>query len=253
MFEIIRIPAFKDNYIWLLRKGLAAAVVDPGDAQPVLEVLHREGLSLEAILITHHHQDHQGGVAALLAQFPAEVFGPATESITALTRPLHGSESFHLPALDQDFQVLATPGHTRGHVAYLGAGCLFCGDTLFAGGCGRLFEGTAAQMWGSLSRLAALPDETSIYCAHEYTEANLRFALSVEPGNRRLRDRVDQVAVDRAKGLPTIPSTLAMEKATNPFLRCAVPEVIAAARRHDAASDEPVDVFAALRSWKNHF
>ena len=155
--------------------------------------------------------------------------------------------------LDEAFQVMAIPGHTLGHLAYFSANCLFCGDTLFAGGCGRVFEGTPAQMHDSLSRLAALPDQTRVYCGHEYTEANLRFALAVESGNRRLQDRVDEVAVARAKGLATVPSTLALEKATNPFLRCSVPEVIASARAHGAVSEQPTDVFHALREWKNGF
>ena len=253
MFEIQRIPAFKDNYIWLLRKGALAVAVDPGEAAPVLEALARERLTLAAILITHHHRDHQGGIADLLAHYPARVYGPARESITALSDPLEGEETIRLAELDEAFQVMAIPGHTLGHLAYFAANCLFCGDTLFAGGCGRVFEGTPAQMHDSLSRLAALPDQTRVYCGHEYTEANLRFALAVEPGNRLLQDRVDEVAVARAKGLATVPSTLALEKATNPFLRCCVPEVIASARAHGAVSEQPTDVFHALREWKNGF
>jgi hydroxyacylglutathione hydrolase len=236
MFNVIRIPAFKDNYIWLLRKGASAAVVDPGDARPVLDLLDREGLSLASILVTHHHADHQGGVAELLAHYPAEVFGPAAESITGLSRPLSGGETVRIAACDVEFQVIAVPGHTLGHIAYYGAGCLFCGDTLFAGGCGRLFEGTAAQMADSLARLAELPDETAVYCAHEYTQANLRFALAVEPGNRRLQSRVNEVARARASGLATVPSTMAIEKASNPFLRCGEPEVAASARRRAPAA-----------------
>jgi hydroxyacylglutathione hydrolase len=253
MFNVIRIPAFKDNYIWLLRKGASAAVVDPGDARPVLDLLDREGLSLASILVTHHHADHQGGVVELLAHYPAEVFGPAAESITGLSRPLSGGETVRIAACDVEFQVIAVPGHTLGHIAYYGAGCLFCGDTLFAGGCGRLFEGTAAQMADSLARLAALPDETAVYCAHEYTQANLRFALAVEPGNRRLQSRVNEVARARASGLATVPSTMAIERASNPFLRCGEPEVAASARRRAPAAADDVAVFAALREWKNSF
>jgi len=253
MFEVIRIPAFKDNYIWLLRQGTSAVVVDPGDACPVLEVLEREGLTLSSILVTHHHADHQGGVAGLLARYPAEVFGPASESITALTQPLQGGETICLAVLEAEFRVIAVPGHTLGHIAYYGSGCLFCGDTLFGAGCGRLFEGTAAQMHDSLRQIAALPDDTAVYCAHEYTEANLRFALSVEPGNRRLRERVDAVAVARAKGLPTVPFSIALEKATNPFLRCREPELVAAAQTRVAGANNAVAVFAALREWKNNF
>lgn len=253
MFDIIRIPAFKDNYIWLLRKGAAAVVVDPGDAGPVLGVLDRQGLALTAILITHHHADHQGGVAGLLARYPAPVFGPAHESITALSRPLHGGETIALPELDVEFAVIAVPGHTLGHLAYHGAGCLFCGDTLFTAGCGRVFEGTMAQMLASLERLAALSEQTAVYCAHEYTQANLRFALAADPGNPLLQQRASEVAAVRAQGEATVPSTLALEKATNPFLRCGEPALVAAARSRGAQANDPLAVFTALREWKNVF
>jgi hydroxyacylglutathione hydrolase len=254
MFDVIQIPALKDNYIWLLRKDASAVVVDPGDAAPVLDVLRREGLVLSSILITHHHQDHRGGVEDLLAYSPStQVFGPAEESITGVTTPLRGGECVRFVSLGLDLRVIAVPGHTLGHLAYHGEDCLFCGDTLFAGGCGRLFEGTPRSMYESLARLAALPDDTQIYCAHEYNEANLSFALAVEPENRVLRRRAGEVAVIRAKGMSTVPSTLAVEKATNPFLRCQEPEVIAAARAHGAAENDPVAVFAALREWKNSF
>ena len=253
MFDVIRISAFKDNYIWLLRKDASVVVVDPGDAPPVLEVLERERLSLSSILITHHHNDHQGGVAELLAHFPVDVFGPATESIKGLTRPLSCGESVHLAPLGVEFCVLAVPGHTLGHLAYYGSGCLFCGDTLFTGGCGRLFEGTPGQMHASLTRLKSLPDETKVYCAHEYTEANLRFALAVEPGNRKLRQRVNEVAVARANGWATVPSSIALENATNPFLRCGEREVVGSVQGQVAGVHEPVDVFTALRAWKDIF
>ena len=253
MFDVIRIPAFKDNYIWLLRKGRSAVVVDPGDALPVLEVLKHEALQLEAIVITHHHADHQGGVASLLSHFPAKVFGPASESITALTQPLHGGETVPLESLGVEFQIIAVPGHTLGHIAYYGSGSLFCGDTLFGAGCGRLFEGSPAQMYDSLARLAALPDLTAVYCAHEYTEANLRFALAVEPGNSDLRKRVDEVTVARARGWATVPSTIALEKATNPFLRCSEPEIVASVQRRVAQAKNALEVFTVLREWKNGF
>lgn len=253
MFDVIPIPAFQDNYIWLLRKGATAVVVDPGDARPVLAVLEREGLALSSILITHHHADHQGGVADLLARHPAEVFGPAAESIASISKPLRGGDMVWLDSLGVDLRVIAVPGHTLGHLAYYGAGCLFCGDTLFAGGCGRLFEGTAAQMADSLSRLAALPDDTAVYCAHEYTQANLRFALVVEPGNLRLQGRAAEVSAARANGQPTVPSTIGLEKATNPFLRCREPEVVASVRSRTPAACDELTVFAALREWKNSF
>lgn len=251
MLEIAFIPAFKDNYIWLLRRGGRAAVVDPGDAAPVMKRLQAEGLQLDAILVTHHHADHQGGVAALLESWPAPVFGPGNESITGRSRPLSGGE--RIEVLDQEFEVLAVPGHTAGHIAYRMPGAVFCGDTLFGAGCGRLFEGTPQQMTASLARLAALPDSTRIYCAHEYTEANLRFAFAVEPGNPALRERMAAVAAQRRAGLPSVPSTLGEEKATNPFLRCSEPAVVAAARRHRPRVADPVDIFAALREWKNAF
>jgi hydroxyacylglutathione hydrolase len=251
MFEILPIPAFKDNYIWLLIDGDRAAVVDPGDPLAVSERLRALGLQLESILITHHHADHQGGVPALLEHWNAEVFAPAAESITGRTCDLRGGETLEI--LGQAVSVLAVPGHTLGHLAYTVPGALFCGDTLFGAGCGRLFEGTPGQMSESLGRLAALPDETLVYCAHEYTEANLRFALAVEPNNRQLQERIQRVARVRDANQPSVPSTLAEEKATNPFLRCAQPEVIAAARRQGAPDSSPVSVFAAIRQWRNAF
>ena len=254
MIDVIQIPAFKDNYIWLLRKGASAAVVDPGDATPVIEVLRRNEISLVAILITHHHQDHQGGIERLLVEWPdAEVYGPARESITGLGQPLVGGERLQIESLDLEFRVIAVPGHTLGHVAFYTRGSLFCGDTLFGGGCGRLFEGTPQAMYESLMRLAALPDSTLVYCAHEYTEANLRFALTVEPGNRALRHRAEEVAVLRAKGQSTVPSTLGLEKATNPFLRCEKADVIDAVRAKGIVGNDPVEVFTALRAWKDSF
>ncbi len=258
MTAIIPIPAFADNYIWLLHADGRAAVVDPGDAVPVLEVLEREGLALTAILTTHHHGDHVGGVTALLAQFPVPVFGPANERIPGRTRALVQGDAVNVPGLPLRFTVLDVPGHTAGHIAYFGdvdgQPSLFCGDTLFAGGCGRLFEGTPTQMWTSLSSCARLPAATHVYCAHEYTLANLRFAAAVEPHNAALAARQLRDADKRARDLPTVPSTLADEIATNPFLRAGVPEVRAAAQRRagrELADD--IAVFAELREWKNQF
>ena len=251
MFKISLIPAFKDNYIWLLTQGNRAFVVDPGDAAPVLARLETDGLRLEGILITHHHADHQGGIAELKARYPVEVFAPAGESITGVTRPLSGGES--IDVLGQSVVVMAVPGHTLGHLAYHATGALFCGDTLFGAGCGRLFEGTPAQMSASLDSIANLPDDTRIYCAHEYTEANLRFALAVEPENSALQQRVVEVAALRAVGLPSVPSTLAEEKATNPFLRCAEPAVIDAGLQHAAVNRSKTAIFSAIRGWRNNF
>lgn len=251
MFEISPIPAFKDNYIWLLVRERSALVVDPGDAAPVVDRLESLGLDLAAILVTHHHADHQGGVGELVRRYRADVYAPAAESITGTTSPLHGGETLTL--LGESVEVLAVPGHTRGHLAYRCANALFCGDTLFGAGCGRLFEGTPAQMAASLARIAALPDETLIHCAHEYTEINLRFASTVEPDNPDIRQRIARVRALRADGRPSVPSTLAEEKATNPFLRCAQPAVRAALAGRLAVDAGNVEVFAALREWRNGF
>lgn len=251
MFEVSFIPAFKDNYIWLLQRDRQAFVVDPGDAAPVVARLAADGLTLAGILLTHHHADHQGGVAELTERYRVPVFAPAAESITGRTHPLSGGES--LMVLGSTARVLAVAGHTAGHLAYLADGCLFCGDTLFGAGCGRLFEGTPAQMAVSLDIIAALPPTTLIYCAHEYTELNLRFALAVEPDNAAVHERIARVAELRRAGRPSVPSTLAEELATNPFLRCRQPAVIAAAQRHGATDASPVAVFAAIRGWRNVF
>ena len=251
MFEILHIPAFKDNYIWLLVGDGRAGVVDPGDARPVIDRLEALHLQLETILITHHHDDHQGGVEELVERWQPRVFGPAEESITGCTDPLRGGEKIEV--LGQLVDVLPVGGHTRGHLAYHLPGAVFCGDTLFGAGCGRLFEGTPAQMHASLARLAALPDETKVYCAHEYTEANLRFARAVEPQNAALRERIARVAGIRAAGVPSVPSTLREEKDTNPFLRSGEPAVITAAQEHGAVDASPVNVFAAIRGWRNTF
>ena len=251
MFEVFFIPAFNDNYIWLLVRDGRAAVVDPGDAAPVITRLEVLQLQLETVLVTHHHADHQGGVGELVERWHPRVFGPEQESITGCSDPLSGGEK--ITVLGHPVDVLPVGGHTRGHIAYYVPGAVFCGDTLFGAGCGRLFEGTPAQMYASLARLAALPDETKIYCAHEYTETNLRFALVIEPQSAVLRERVERVARIRAAGLPSIPSTLREEKETNPFLRCGEPAVIAAARAHGAVDASPEAVFAAIRGWRNTF
>jgi hydroxyacylglutathione hydrolase len=257
MLEIVPVGAFKDNYVWTLRRGRHAAVVDPGDARPVLEYLAREKLELSAVLATHHHADHVGGIAELARGRDIPVYGPRGEPIATLTHPVSGGDTVTLPALEATFSVLDIPGHTRAHIAYYGAGALFCGDTLFACGCGRLFEGTAEQMYASLEKLRALPDDTRVYCGHEYTLANIGFARRVEPSNESLREREEETRRLREAGKPTLPSTLGAEKATNPFLRCTEPEVVAAAGRYLGASlkdplRSPVRVFAAIRDWKNN-
>lgn len=252
--DIQALHAFEDNYIWLLRLGPHVVAVDPGDERPVLDYLAQEEASLAAILVTHHHGDHTGGIGGLLARHPVPVYGPADEPIAGVTQPLREGDAVGLPGFPAALRVLAVPGHTKGHLAYYGYGALFCGDTLFGCGCGRLFEGTAEQMWASLGKIAALPPETRVYCAHEYTQTNIRFALAVEPGNEKLKERARCVARLRAENRATVPFTLADEIETNPFLRCNRPEVAEAARRHCASMPaSPAEVFAALREWKNDF
>jgi hydroxyacylglutathione hydrolase len=248
------IGAFADNYIWWLSDGRTAVVVDPGDAAPVIAKLKTTGQTLGAILVTHHHADHVGGVDALVRLTQAPVYGPQAEAIAGVTVPFAGGERLML--LGETFDVLAVPGHTRAHIAYYcgGLSALFCGDTLFACGCGRVFEGTPEQMSNSLDRLGALPDATKVFCAHEYTLANIRFALAVEPDNPRLQARSKSCAQQRAEGLPTVPSTIAEERATNPFLRCSEPGIRARASIEDPAAALSAEaVFAVLRSWKNRF
>lgn len=258
--EIIALPAFRDNFIWVLRRGEHIAVVDPGEAGPVLHYLDGHNLKLSALLLTHHHDDHIGGTAELLAYHAQHqggelaVYGGLNEGISWVNRPLQEGDRVELPEQNQMLDFISVPGHTPGHGAYYGANALFCGDTLFACGCGRLFGGTPAQMHASLNRIAALPAETLIYCAHEYTQANIRFALAVEPGNAALAARSLEVNAKRERNEYTVPSTLAEELATNPFLRCSEPEVIAAASRYAGRTlTEPVEVFTALRAWKNSF
>ena len=255
MTDILPIPAFNDNYIWLVRdQGPEAVVVDPGDAGPVLERLSRDGLRLAAILITHHHGDHVGGVAELVARYRCPVYGPASERIPAMSHPLREGDQVDLAAPALRLNVIEVPGHTAGHIAYLGEGFAFVGDTLFAGGCGRLFEGTPAQMLASLEKLAKMPAATRIYCAHEYTVNNLRFARAVEPDNPDLASRQAKVVALRSEGRPTIPSTIGEEITTNPFLRTRVQSVARAAQDHAGGNLlTPEAVFAEVRRWKDGF
>ncbi|HET7201334.1 MAG TPA: hydroxyacylglutathione hydrolase [Burkholderiales bacterium] len=253
-FQVVPLRAFKDNYVWTLRNERFAAVVDPGEARPVLDYLAAEKLELVAILATHHHQDHVGGVAQLLERYPIPVYGPRGEPITTLTHPVGGGDQFALEQLGVSFEVLGIPGHTRAHVAYYGANMLFCGDTLFACGCGKAFEGTPQQLYGSLEKLMALPDDTLVYCGHEYTLANIGFAKTVEPDNAALLEREASDARLRREDRPTLPSTIGREKATNPFVRVTRPAVIASANKYlGKRVGDPAAVFAALRQWKNEF
>jgi len=257
MPSIIPIPAFRDNYIWLIRKDTHAAVVDAGDAAPVIAYLEREGLRLSAIIATHHHNDHVGGHVALLERWSVPVFGPARENIPGRTHALGEGDRIDVPGIDATLDVLDIPGHTAGHIAFvgsIGAPAVFCGDTLFAVGCGRLFEGTPAQMWSSLSKLAALAGDTRVFCGHEYTLANIRFALAVEPDNGALVARQSREARRRERGEPTLPSTIGDERETNPFLRAARENVRAAAEAHAGRPlADSVATFAELRAWKNAF
>jgi len=256
MFETIPVPAFQDNYIWLIinpaRKTVA--IVDPGDAAPVINKIAALGLTPVALLITHHHGDHVGGIPQLLQHWQLPVYGPANETIPGRTHSVHGGEFVTLDKLDARFQVLEVPGHTSGHIAYHGHNMLFIGDTVFMAGCGRLFEGTAAQMHESLARVAALADSTRIYCAHEYTLANLRFAQTVEPENPDIKYRMQECTMLRKQNLPTVPATLAIERKTNPFLRTHTPAVISAAELFAGQSlPDATAVFANIRKWKDNF
>jgi hydroxyacylglutathione hydrolase len=249
------VRAFADNYIWMILNdaGSHCAIVDPGDAAPVIQWLEREGVEPVALLITHHHGDHVGGIRGLLSGFPhLEVYGPASERIPGMTQPLGEGDTVRLDSLSVEFQVLDVPGHTAGHIAYLGEGALFCGDTLFAGGCGRVFDGTFQQLCDSLKKIRALPGDTLVYCAHEYTLDNLGFAKWVEPANQDLLARDDEDMALQERGIPTVPSRLSLEKATNPFLRFDHPAVI---QRAEEQAGRPLadacSVFTVLRQWKD--
>jgi len=257
MLQVSPVRAFSDNYIWLIRAPAdpaAAIVVDPGDDRPVEAALQQQGLRLDTILVTHHHADHTGGVRALAARHGARVFGPAREQMPCEVQALDAGDKATLEHLDLEFAVMAIPGHTLGHIAYVGHDALFCGDTLFSAGCGRLFEGTAAQMLQSLDSLAALADSTQVFCGHEYTASNLRFAAAVEPDNNDIRERQAEVAALRARDEVTLPSTLGRERIINPFLRSREASVREGAERH-AGRPLPtaLDVFATVRAWKDGF
>ncbi len=256
MLKLIPIPAFADNYLWLLHDGQRALVVDPGDAAPVQRVLQENDLQLAAILVTHHHADHTGGVDALRNATGAKVYGPASEHIPGPFVPLKDDDIAR--AMNLDFQVIDVPGHTSGHIAYYtpdmnGKPLLFCGDTLFSGGCGRLFEGTPAQMLASLDKLATLPGNTVVCCTHEYTLSNLRFALAVDPGNSALATYHAECVKLREADQPTLPTSIAQELLINPFLRTRQAALISSARHFDAAARDDTSVFAAIRQWKNQF
>ncbi|WP_210247159.1 hydroxyacylglutathione hydrolase [Aliikangiella marina] len=260
MISITPVEAFNDNYHWLIHDGTYAAVVDPGDPKPVQRAVEKAGLKLVAILITHHHWDHTGGIKALKAQYGCEVFGPLNNAIEGIDNHCVEGTRLTLPGLNLTLEVMEVPGHTKDHIAYFAAqtdkykNLLFCGDTVFSGGCGRLFEGTAAQMWQSIQKIMALPDDTLLFPAHEYTLSNIQFALAVEPNNQSLQKYNDQAKALRNKLLPTLPAVLATEKAINPFMRADDPDVVKTAEtRAEAVNLSAAQVFAVIRHWKDTF
>lgn len=253
---LVPIPAFADNYIWMLHDDHEAVVVDPGDEAPVIAALDERGLRLAGILVTHHHADHVGGVDALRPRLQGPVWAPAGETIPEPNVPLADGDVIEV--LGRRFEVIEVPGHTAGHIAYVERGApsaplLFCGDTLFSAGCGRMFEGTPAQFFASLRRLAGLPGDAQVCCTHEYTLSNLRFAAAVEPDNAARQAHQAWCEAQRAAGRPTLPGRLSLELEINPFLRCAEPTVLAAAQAHGAADASGPEVFGALRRWKDGF
>jgi hydroxyacylglutathione hydrolase len=257
MLQVTAVPAFTDNYIWLihgLRDASQVVAVDPGAAEPVLTALTRSGLALRGMLLTHKHHDHVGGVAELLDRFDVPVYAPRADPIPAEPTRLSEGERAEFAELGLRFDVLDVPGHTLGHIAYVGHGAVFSGDTLFSAGCGRLFEGTPEQMSASLAKFAALPAETTVYCGHEYTVSNLRFAQEVEPANVAIRKHLQKCMELRARDEATLPSTVSQERNINPFLRCDEGTVKQAAERHAGCRlQSHVEVFATLRAWKDGF
>ena len=256
MLQVTPVQAFTDNYIWLIhspRDTRQVVAVDPGDAAPVFRALADKNLELSGILLTHHHRDHVGGVVDLLRPRSVPVFGPATESLPAEPARVKAGEQAVFEQLGLEFAVLDVPGHTSGHIAYWGHGALFCGDTLFSAGCGRLFEGTAEQMLASLAQFASLPEETLVYCGHEYTMSNLKFALAVEPDNQESAKYYEECGRLRARNEATLPSSIRRERNVNPFLRCHRETVKQAAEARAGRELNPVEVFAVVREWKDGF
>ncbi|MBI5891136.1 MAG: hydroxyacylglutathione hydrolase [Nitrosomonadales bacterium] len=253
MLKITAIPALEDNYIWLLQGERHAAIVDPGEAAPVLDFLDKNGLQPDAILCTHRHHDHVDGIEELREVYNVPVYGRSHPKNPHITHDLREGDRLRLDGLDIEFDIIETPGHLDGHIAFIAPGILFCGDVMFGAGCGRNFEGTLAQLHHSLQRLAALPDDTQVYCAHEYTAYNLPFAHACEPGNPDILRRIAETRRLLAENRPTVPFTIALEKATNPYLRCTKPELVGTLQAHGLADTSELAVFAALRDWRSRF
>ena len=254
--DIIAIPALHDNYIWMITHPEAqqAIIFDPGEAAPVLQILDDYHLHLTAILITHHHWDHTNGIEAIIDKHKVPVYAPSKDNVKYADHPLKGGDHIEIPSVQLSFDILDIPGHTNGHIAYLGDQWVLTGDTLFTGGCGRIFEGTPDQLYHSLQQLAKLAPTKRIYCGHEYTASNLRFALAVEPNNLKLKERIRETDKLRTRGMPTVPSTIGLELQTNPFLRCHLESVSEAVKAYcKQPSADTVAVFAALRRWKDEF
>lgn len=256
MIKVEPVPAFNDNYIWLIIQtdNNHVAIVDPGDATPVLTKLTTDKLIPTAILITHHHPDHVGGVKELVRHYDIPVYGPGNEQIPDRTHALSEADVVDLKDISIQFNIMEMPGHTAGAIAYYGEDMVFVGDTLFLSGCGRLFEGTPAQMHHSLTKLTALPENTQVYCGHEYTLANLKFAETVEPDNQQIKKRIEECRSLQNENIPSVPGTIAVEKQTNPFLRCHLKAVVHAANQYSKQNiSNEIDVFAAIRNWKDNF
>ena len=256
MLTIQAIPAFKDNYIWFIQAegSQKVIIVDPGDAQPVIEAAEQQQLTPVAILITHHHRDHIGGINQLVERYEIPVYGPQIATIPSVTHPLIENDTLIIDSVFPAISIMDISGHTAVHIAFLIDDCLFCGDTLFGAGCGRLLGGTAEQLFHSLKKITHLPVETKVYCAHEYTQTNLHFAAIVEPDNPAIQQRIHETAILRQQGQPSLPSTLKLELATNPFLRCEQPAVIHATESFSGKQlTTELEVFTELRLWKDNF
>jgi hydroxyacylglutathione hydrolase len=254
LLTITHIDAFTDNYIWAIVQNKECIIVDPGDAKPVIQFLNKKKLKLKAILITHHHHDHTAGVKALMDKYHPEIYGPKMKEITKFTQELKEGDTVDFPEFNLKFDVIEIPGHTLDQIAYYCAPYLFSGDTLFSAGCGRIFEGTPEQMLNSLNRLKSLPDDTQIYCAHEYTLSNLNFATLIEPSNQAIKKHMKHCRQLRDKKEPTLPTLMKDEKLINPFLRCDRDSVKQRAEYYlNKALGTEEEVFTAIRKWKNHF